>query len=283
MTDAPADTAPVEDEPDDGEPAASEPDDSDTATMSIVDAWSRQPADGQSTSAAYGIVSNPGDVDVTIVSASSPVTDQVELHETLVGDDGTMSMVERAEGFVVPAGGEFVFEPGGPHVMFLGIDSSAYPDEVEVTLEFDGAAPLTFMAEVRSLDGSMGEMDHGEMDHGEMDHGEMDHDEMDHDEMDHDEMDHDEHGDTDLDVSALHELDDQLANGALDAMAQRMVVGDYIAAVSAMEPSAESAEAQLLSLLEQLDAALEAGDLEIAASLAAEAHDVAHDMGHGHG
>jgi len=147
-----------------GDDAASEPTGTEASAgieMSIADAWSRQPAAGQSVSAAYGIVSNPGDVDVTVVSASSPISTQVELHETLVDDDGMMMMVEREQGFVVPAGGEFVFEPGGPHVMFLDIDAASYPDEVEVTLEFDGAESLTFMAEVRAIDGGMG-MGHGD-------------------------------------------------------------------------------------------------------------------------
>ncbi|TVR24416.1 MAG: copper chaperone PCu(A)C [Ilumatobacter sp.] len=147
-----------------GDDAASEPAETEASVgveMSIADAWSRQPAAGQSVSAAYGILSNPGDVDVTVVSASSPISTQVELHETLVDDDGMMMMVEREQGFVVPAGGEFVFEPGGPHVMFLDIDAASYPDEVEVTLEFDGAESLTFMAEVRAIDGGMG-MGHGD-------------------------------------------------------------------------------------------------------------------------
>lgn len=273
----PADTTPVETEA----PAAVE--------MSIADPWSRQPAEGQTATAVYGIVSNPGDTDVTIVAASSPESDQVELHETLVGDDGAMSMQEREEGFVVPAGGEFVFEPGGPHVMMLGIDAATYPAEVEVTLEFDGADPLTFTAEVRAIDGgmSMGEMDHddmgddamgddmaeGEMAEGDMADGDEGHDHG-------DEM--ADHGD-ELDVSALHEVDEQLANGTLDAMAQRMVVGDYIELFEAKSPEAGTPEAEVLDLLVQLDAALEAGDLAAAAPLAAAAHEAAHDLGHGHG
>ncbi len=103
---------------------------------------------------------------MTIVSASSSVTDSVELHETIMGDDGAMQMVERGkEGFVVPAGGEFAFEPGGPHVMILDIDPATYPDEIEVTFTFDGVEPLTFTAEVRDVEDDMGEMDMGEADH----------------------------------------------------------------------------------------------------------------------
>lgn len=146
------------------------------AGITVSDAWSRQPAEGQAVTAVYGIVSNPTDTDVTVISASTDVTDNVELHETLMGDDGAMSMREKEDGFVVPAGGEFVFESGGPHVMLFDIDAATYPEMIEVTLEFDNADPVTFMAEVRAIDGMDmgGDMD-GEMDgHGGMDGGTMD-------------------------------------------------------------------------------------------------------------
>lgn len=145
------------------------------APIVVTDAWSRQPADGQTVTAIYGTVTNSTDEDITVVAATTPVTDQVELHETLANDDGTMSMREVDGGFVVPAGGEFVFESGGPHVMLFGIDPATYPtDVVSVTFEFDSADPVTVDAEVRALAGGE-EMDHGDMS-GEMDDmsGEMD-------------------------------------------------------------------------------------------------------------
>lgn len=260
--------------------------------MGIADAWSRQPAEGQTVTAVYGIVSNPTDADVTIVAASSPVTDQVELHETLVDDDGVMQMVERPEGFVVPAGGEFAFEPGGPHVMLTGIDPATYPKEVEITFEFDTADSVTFMAEVRAIDGASAGMEHGDDadmvdDHGGDSAMGDDHDHGDDADKGNDDGDDSamgaDHDDAGLDVSALHEVDEQLANGRLDAEAQRAVVADYIEVVEAMNGEAGSAEAELLVALQDLDAALAAGDTEAAATLAAAAHDIAHDLGHGHG
>ncbi len=66
--------------------------------------------------------------------------------------------------------------------------------------------------------------------------------------------DHDHAGGA-LDVEALHDLDDELAIGKLDATAQRAVVADYIARVEEMKPAAGSPEAELLKLLRDLDAA----------------------------
>jgi copper(I)-binding protein len=130
------------------------------ATLTISDAWSRQPAEGQTVSAVYGVVSNSSDSDVRLVSASSPASSVVELHETLMDDNGAMSMQEREEGFVIPAGGSFTFEPGGPHVMFLDIDPATYPDSVSVTLSSESGEELVFDAEVRAIaGGGMGDMD----------------------------------------------------------------------------------------------------------------------------
>lgn len=126
--------------------------DASSVTMSIAEAWSREPANGQTTSAVYGVVTNPTDEDVTIISATADaVSTDVQLHETTMGEDGTMKMSQKEGGFVVPANGTFTFEPGGPHIMLLDIDPATYPESVEVTLDFDNADPLTFDAEVRPL------------------------------------------------------------------------------------------------------------------------------------
>lgn len=145
-------------------------DPSTSADLIFSDMWSRQPVPGQSSAAVYGTVTNNGSDDITITSASTDTSGRTELHETLM-EDGQMTMRERTDGFVVPAGGSFSFEPGGPHVMLWDIDPASYPSVVDVTFEFD-RGPSTFAsATVRQLDGAMDDME--EMDHSEMDHSEM--------------------------------------------------------------------------------------------------------------
>jgi copper(I)-binding protein len=122
-----------------------------TAELSIADPWSRQPAEGQTTGAVYGVVTNDSDEDITAIGASTSVTNTVELHQVTMNDEGQMSMSEKEGGYVIPAGGSFTFEPGGPHIMLLGIDAATYPDMVDVTLEFDTGATLDFTAEVRMI------------------------------------------------------------------------------------------------------------------------------------
>ena len=132
--------------------------------ITVTDAWVRQPAEGQTRSAAYGTITNNGDTDITLVGGSVPFGAMVEIHETLMDDDGTMQMQEREEGFVVAAGESFTLEPGGPHIMFLDIDPADFVGEIDVTMIFDDGTELMVTAPVRSIDGMDMEMDMDEMD-----------------------------------------------------------------------------------------------------------------------
>ncbi|MGA9278482.1 copper chaperone PCu(A)C [Ilumatobacter sp.] len=157
-----------------------------TTGVTMNDAWSRQPAEGQTTSAVYGVLTNDTEETLTAVSATSSVSDDVQLHEVIMNDDDTMTMQEKDGGFEVASGESVTFEPGGAHIMLLDIDPATYPDSVDVTLTFDNGTSIEFVAEVRSLDDdAMGD----DMDHSEMDESEMTDDTMDHSEMDDSEMD----------------------------------------------------------------------------------------------
>ncbi len=137
--------------------------------ITVTDAWVRQPAEGQTASAAYGTISNDGDTDIVLVGGSVPFDATVEIHETLMDDEGTMQMQEREDGFVIAAGASFQLEPGGPHVMMLDIDPADFVDEVEVTLIFDDGTELVVMAPIRSIDGMDMDMDHSGDDMDDMD------------------------------------------------------------------------------------------------------------------
>ena len=93
---------------------------------------------------------------MTLVGATSPLTDDVTVHETTTGDDGTMSMGEPDGGVTIEAGASFVLEPGGAHVMLDGVDAADVVAPVEVTFVFDDGSEtgldVTADAEVRPLD-----------------------------------------------------------------------------------------------------------------------------------
>jgi len=121
--------------------------------ITVTDAWVRQPAEGQTASAAYGTITNNGDTDITLVGGSVPFDATFEIHETLMDDEGVMQMKQRLDGFVIAAGASFELEPGGPHLMMLDIDAADFVDSVDVTLIFDDGTEITVMAPVRSIGG----------------------------------------------------------------------------------------------------------------------------------
>lgn len=110
----------------------------------------------------------------TLVGASAGIAGDTQLH-TVVSDGGTSSM-QRVEGIPIDAGGHITLEPGGYHVMLLGVEEvPEVGSTFELVLEFERAGRVTVTVEVEAFGGGDASMDHGEMDHGDME-GEMDDD-----------------------------------------------------------------------------------------------------------
>ncbi len=147
-------------------------DSGDAGAVTATDVWIRKPAEGQPNSAGYGTITNETGGDITLIGASADIQATFEIHETVADDEGVMSMQEREDGFTIGDGESFTLEPGGPHVMMLGIDPAEFEGEgFDLTFVFDGADDVTEFAEIRMVEG-MGEME-GDMDDSDMDDGEM--------------------------------------------------------------------------------------------------------------
>lgn len=113
------------------------------APVEIVDPWVRatRGAEDPSMTAAFMTLDNTGAGDVTLAGASSSVARRVELHE-MAQVDGTMVMQEVEGGIALPAGEGQLLQPGGYHVMLMGMKQELAPgDEVDLVLEFsDGSS-----------------------------------------------------------------------------------------------------------------------------------------------
>ena len=152
-------------------------DDGSADGVTITDAWVREPATGQMVSAAYGTIENDSGEDITLVGASVPVQGMIEIHETTMDEDGSMSMSEKEGGFLIADGETFVLEPGGPHVMMMEIEPTEITGTIDVTFIFDNDAEIVAAAEVRALDtGAMDDGDMDDMEDGDMDDGDMESD-----------------------------------------------------------------------------------------------------------
>ncbi|MEL6532114.1 MAG: copper chaperone PCu(A)C [Pseudomonadota bacterium] len=142
-----------------------------SAQMMVEDAFARASGPDAPTGAAFFMLHNMGDSDDRLVSASSDIAERVELHTHEENEDGLMQMIHVEEGFELPAGDTLMLERGGNHVMFLGLNQSLMQgDEVEVTLTFEMAEPITVMIPVDLERGAgMGHGGHGDHSgHGDM-------------------------------------------------------------------------------------------------------------------
>lgn len=126
----------------------------DSEPIVVSDAWVRATTgtDDPSMTAAFMVIENTTDADLRLMGATSPVTDMVQIHEMVDGDDGHMVMQEAADGVTIRAGKQQMLAPGGYHVMLMGlVDELAAGDEVELTLEFSDGTTLELTAPVKEF------------------------------------------------------------------------------------------------------------------------------------
>ncbi|MFD0366257.1 copper chaperone PCu(A)C [Nocardia sp. GCM10030253] len=122
-------------------------------SITIEDQWIK--AADADMSAAFGDLNNSSDKPVTVVSATSPASGRVELHEVVAAADGTKKMQQKKGGFVIPAHGTAALRPGADHIMFMGLKAPLRTGaETPVTLTFDDGTSTTFTARVRDFPGN---------------------------------------------------------------------------------------------------------------------------------
>lgn len=115
--------------------------------VTVSEARVRLMPPGSPATGAFLTLTNTGDAPAAVVSAESTAAKTVELH-THVQEDGMMKMrqIPRID---VPAHGETVLQPGGLHVMLIGLTAPLHKGgTVPLTLvfedgsRFDATAPV---------------------------------------------------------------------------------------------------------------------------------------------
>lgn len=93
-------------------------------------------------SAAYMVLRNPADEADRLIGATTKAARAVELHHSTL-EDGIMRM-RQVEAIEVPARGEVRLEPGGFHLMLIGVNETLEDGgEVALNLHFDRAGEVT--------------------------------------------------------------------------------------------------------------------------------------------
>ncbi|SIS14246.1 copper chaperone PCu(A)C [Microbacterium sp. RURRCA19A] len=138
-------------------------------SFSTTDVWVKAADAGMS--AGFGELRNDGDTDLTVVSATSPSTSAMELHETVQNESGQMVMRPVEGGFVIPAHGAITLEPGGDHLMFMDVTTPLrVGDETTITLTFSDDSTAEITAPVKEFAGA-NENYEGDMDMGSSESG----------------------------------------------------------------------------------------------------------------
>jgi copper(I)-binding protein len=130
------------------EPAAS------IGGITIREAWARASMGQTGTSAVYMTLEASGGQGDRLVAAASPDAARAELHTSTM-ENGVAKMRPLAAIEVAP-GGPTVLEPGGPHVMLMGLGRKlAEGDILPLSLTFEHAGTVELRVPVRGMGGGM--------------------------------------------------------------------------------------------------------------------------------
>ena len=87
--------------------------------------------------AAYMLLVNVDESDHTLVSVSSPLVGDAQLHQTIVEND-VARMVPQEDGLLIPANGFVLLAPGGYHIMLINVTQPLVEgDALPLTLTFE--------------------------------------------------------------------------------------------------------------------------------------------------
>lgn len=120
----------------------------------IADAWARATPGAAQAGGAFLTLSNSGAADDALVSAASPVAGTVELHTHV--HEGAVMRMRAVPSIPVPAGKTVALQPGGLHVMLIGLRQPlAQGTRFPLTLTFEKAGTTTVEVDVLDV-GAMG-------------------------------------------------------------------------------------------------------------------------------
>ena len=126
--------------------------------IEVHEPWARAALMGGN-SAAYMMIHNHSASADELIGASSDIADAVEIHLSQMGPNGEMQMLPQ-ESVSLAAGDEVSFQPGGYHIMLIGLAKDLKAgDTFQVVLHFKTHADITLEVTVQEMEG----MDHQHM------------------------------------------------------------------------------------------------------------------------
>jgi len=128
------------------------------STVQIENPYARAVAPGQANSAAYMVLNNTSAKEEILLEVKSSIAHKAELHTHRM-EDGMMKMSE-IEKIAIPAGERVTLQPGGLHIMLIGLNHQLIAGEqIPLTLIYENGEQQAIMAPVRGIDDA-GEAEH---------------------------------------------------------------------------------------------------------------------------
>jgi copper(I)-binding protein len=128
-------------------------------SVQIENAYTRSTVPGQMAAGGFMKIENKGSGADQLLSASSPIAGEVQLHEMSM--EGNVMKMRQVKEVVVPAGGNVELKPGGMHLMFMNIKAPLVTGEtVPVKLKFAKAGEVEVKMPVNALGTQGGAMKH---------------------------------------------------------------------------------------------------------------------------
>ena len=120
-----------------------------TSSVTVEDAWARTSPMSADAGAIYAIFTSESDDAIISADVDFSIAMSAEVHETTTAADGSLGM-QMVESVPLPAGQPVAFEPGGYHIMLMGlVEPLKVGDKITVTLTLESGNLVTFDAEVR--------------------------------------------------------------------------------------------------------------------------------------
>ncbi len=128
--------------------------------IKISSAWTRATPKGAPVGVGYMTITNSGSTADRLVGGASDISNRFEIHEMSM-DNGVMRMRPVAQGLEIKPGETVKLEPGGNHVMFVGLRQPiAQGEHVKATLSFEKAGKVEVDFTVENI-GAQSAGEHG--------------------------------------------------------------------------------------------------------------------------
>ncbi|MEO6929143.1 MAG: copper chaperone PCu(A)C [Casimicrobiaceae bacterium] len=124
------------------------------ASLAIDHPFARATPPGADVGGAYLTIDNSGPGDDRLVGASSPAAGSVQIHTMAM--DGNLMRMREVAALDIPAGKRVVLQPGGYHLMLVGLRQPLVEGtRIALTLRFAKAGSIDVQVAVQSMGAGM--------------------------------------------------------------------------------------------------------------------------------